>query len=81
MATSQQSFGTETIGEQKDMANLEKINLDSANEGSDIEKGNERPAPALLDWDSPDDPGNPLNWSKWKKIYHVIPPAVISFSA
>lgn len=25
----------------------------------------------LLDWDSPDDKGNPQNWSKWKKAFHL----------
>ncbi|KUJ18013.1 MFS multidrug transporter-like protein, partial [Mollisia scopiformis] len=84
MAASQQSFGTGSMTEEneKNIPDLEKANNESANEGSDLEKGEERPsASALLDWDSPDDPGNPMNWSKWKKRYHVVPPAVISFSA
>lgn len=83
MPTPQQIFATATMGaEEKDMPELEKGNLDSGNEGSDLEKGEERPvAPSVLDWDGPNDPGNPMNWSKWKKIYHVVPPAIISFSA
>lgn len=28
-------------------------------------------APAELDWDSPDDPDNPKNWTLRKKIYHL----------
>jgi len=33
-------------------------------------------SPPTLDWDGPDDPDNPLNWSMSKKAYHTfIPPA------
>jgi hypothetical protein len=32
------------------------------------------------DWNGPDDPANPMNWSKWKRGLHVVPPAIISFT-
>ncbi|KAG8156547.1 hypothetical protein KVR01_013651 [Diaporthe batatas] len=32
-----------------------------------------------LDWETPDDPENPRNWPKWKRIFHTIVPAVWSF--
>jgi len=32
------------------------------------------------DWNGPNDPANPLNWPNWKRYYHVIPPALISFT-
>jgi hypothetical protein len=35
----------------------------------------------ISDWNGPDDPDNPLNWPKWKRQYHVVPAALISFSA
>ena len=54
---------------------------DLANE--DLERGKEDPQvpPVVLDWDRPDDPENPMNWPKWKRRFHVVPPAVISFAA
>lgn len=35
---------------------------------------------ALVDWDSPDDPGNPQNWSLGKKIIHTAVPGLFGFS-
>ncbi|TVY39814.1 Polyamine transporter [Lachnellula subtilissima] len=32
-----------------------------------------------LDWDSPEDPGNPQLWSTWKKVFHTAIPALIGF--
>ncbi|KAH8696794.1 MFS multidrug transporter-like protein [Phaeosphaeriaceae sp. PMI808] len=34
-----------------------------------------------LDWNGPDDPDNPTNWPKWKRYWHIVPPAIISFAA
>jgi hypothetical protein len=50
---------------------------------TDVEKGEQtKPTPSsVLDWSGPNDPDNPMNWSRWKRHYHVIPPAIISFSA
>jgi hypothetical protein len=36
---------------------------------------------AALDWTGPDDPENPLKWATLVRIYHIIPPALISFAA
>ncbi|KAF2020118.1 MFS general substrate transporter [Aaosphaeria arxii CBS 175.79] len=32
------------------------------------------------DWDGPQDPGNPLNWSLLSRIYHVTCPALFGFA-
>lgn len=32
-----------------------------------------------LDWDSPEDPGNPQLWSTWKKVFHTAIPALFGF--
>jgi hypothetical protein len=47
------------------------------------EKGNEPQSLPVdpLDWNGPDDPDNPLNWPARKRYLHVVPPALISFSA
>lgn len=37
-------------------------------------------AHAVLDWDGPDDTGNPKNWSVLKKIFHTAIPALYGFS-
>lgn len=34
-----------------------------------------------LDWDAPGDSDNPVNWSAWKRYWHVVPPSIIYFSA
>jgi hypothetical protein len=33
-----------------------------------------------LDWNGPDDPDNPHNWSTRKAIYHTINPAIFGFA-
>ncbi|KAI9813299.1 MAG: hypothetical protein M1827_004241 [Pycnora praestabilis] len=32
------------------------------------------------DWTGPDDPENPVNWSRWKRSYHVLVPALFAFT-
>jgi len=31
------------------------------------------------DWNGPNDPENPMNWSLWQRIYHTTVPALFSF--
>jgi MFS family permease len=35
---------------------------------------------AVIDWDGPDDPANPKNWSIGLRIYHTLLPALYGFS-
>jgi hypothetical protein len=35
------------------------------------------PAPSSLDWDGPDDPENPFNWSPAKRWYGTIVPGLL----
>ncbi|TAQ83895.1 hypothetical protein B7494_g7775 [Chlorociboria aeruginascens] len=49
-------------------------------EGADIEKAN-APTISVTDWDGPDDSENPMNWPKWKRSFHILPPALIAFAA
>ncbi|KAF2175705.1 putative bicyclomycin resistance protein [Zopfia rhizophila CBS 207.26] len=35
---------------------------------------------AAQDWNGPNDPLNPHNWSRWLRIYHTIPPALFGFA-
>jgi hypothetical protein len=35
---------------------------------------------ALVDWDSPEDPGDPKNWSVVKKVVHTAIPGFFGFS-
>ena len=55
-----------------DMA--EKREPDSVGD-TDLESG----LPVQLDWESPDDPGNPRNWPKAKKVFHTAVPALYGF--
>ena len=34
---------------------------------------------AALDWDGPEDVGNPRNWPTWKRVYHTSIPALYGF--
>ncbi|KAF1972765.1 MFS general substrate transporter [Bimuria novae-zelandiae CBS 107.79] len=36
--------------------------------------------PSGTDWDGPDDPGNPMNWSSAAKAYHVTVPGLYGFA-
>jgi hypothetical protein len=45
--------------------------VDSEGSGIPIEK---------VDWDSPDDPGNPQLWPMWKKVFHTAIPALYGFT-
>lgn len=31
------------------------------------------------DWTGPDDPENPINWLRWKKVYHTVIPGLFAF--
>lgn len=46
--------------------------------GSDTEEG--YGSEKILDWDSPEDPDNPMNWPKAKKIFHTMLPALFGFT-
>lgn len=35
--------------------------------------------PNIVDWDGPDDPENPMNWSRRKKITAIVIVAVLAF--
>lgn len=51
--------------------------LPPAREEHDVEQGEKIPSenlgqdPNIVDWEGPDDPANPLNWSGLKKNLHV----------
>lgn len=32
------------------------------------------------DWDGPDDPENPMNWPRWRKLYTVLMAGLQSFT-
>jgi hypothetical protein len=50
---------------------------------ADVEKASLPPSKevAARDWTGPDDPENPQNWPTWFRQYHIVPPALISFTA
>ncbi|CAN9154833.1 unnamed protein product [Alternaria alternata] len=46
-----------------------------------VDKDESRTLPvSSLDWNGPDDPDNPHNWSIWKAAYHTTIPAVFGFA-
>lgn len=34
----------------------------------------------VSDWNGPDDPDNPYNWSKGRRLHHAIAPALLGFA-
>jgi len=47
-----------------------------------LERGNRPPSGSVstADWNGPDDPDDPHNWSPRKRYAHIVPPALISFT-
>jgi hypothetical protein len=68
--------------------NLQDTQLEAANAG-DLEKPssastiiNEPPLdPNVVDWDGPDDPEHPLNWSKGQKNLHLVIVSLFALAA
>ena len=58
------------------VANKEGNESDSPTLGSDVEAGYPL---GKLDWDSPDDVGDPHNWSFKKRAFHTAIPALYGF--
>jgi hypothetical protein len=82
MSADEKSLGQASLPS-RDRISGSKDELSNLSDHDDPEKGNERPAAAFnpTDWRGPDDPDNPLNWPAWIRYCHVVPPAVISFTA
>lgn len=61
---------------------LEKEPSSPVDNPENLEKGTRTPNIPVdsTDWNGTDDPLNPLNWPAWKRYFHVVPPALISFS-
>jgi hypothetical protein len=77
-------------------SNLQDTQLEAANEqgtginmAEDLEKPssastilNEPPLdPNVVDWDDPDDPEHPLNWSKGQKNLHLVIVSLFALAA
>lgn len=62
-------------------ADVEKGSSLSAGPGS-IHNDSDSPAPAdpnIVTWDGPEDPANPMNWSKKKKVLNVATVSMVTF--
>lgn len=51
----------------------------SNHHGSSHDSGSEKPDPDLVDWDGPNDPANPMNFSKGRKWWISILTALLTF--
>lgn len=51
---------------------FDDLELLDANSWRQTEAGNEAKDPSIVEWDGPDDPENPLNWSAGRKWANVI---------
>ncbi|KAI1293952.1 major facilitator superfamily domain-containing protein [Xylaria venustula] len=70
----QASMENESAGEHKESTgSVDSLRKDRGN--GDAEKGGVLAAPKdpdIVDWDGPDDPANPRNWSKARKLTNVV---------
>jgi hypothetical protein len=53
-----------------------------ANSSQDVETKPPTPQQntSVTDWNGPDDPDNPHNWSTWNRVYHATIPALFGFA-
>lgn len=58
------------------IANKENLGIESPIPSKDVEAP---PAMTKLDWESIDDPLNPMNWPVGKKVFHTVFPAFYGF--
>lgn len=54
--------------------------LDEKNDEKDEGEDKEEKDPNLVDWDGPDDPGNPMNFPSWKKWMITVVAGLMTFS-
>ncbi|TVY42954.1 MFS transporter [Lachnellula subtilissima] len=57
-------------GEEEDLEKSTR-SISHLHSEKDNESGQKPLDPNIVDWDGPDDPANPMNWSKFKRIGHV----------
>jgi hypothetical protein len=66
-----------------DSTSLSSTPINHENEtasNANIDSPSIRQPPRVDDWDGPDDPENPHNWSLWLRAYHTAIPALFGFA-
>lgn len=87
MAGVQQALG-DSSGSADSLPNEKEKEIEKLN--TDLERSAPTPAMgdkttddsqrmAVTDWEGPNDPENPQNWSAPKKLYHVLVPTILGF--
>lgn len=78
---------TASILEAIERGSLQSDDGDDQSPGEDPEKSaplskhSTRSVPTTAqDWDGPDDPENPQNWSNFKRAFHIVPTAALGFA-
>ena len=57
----------------------EEKDTDGETQTPDVGSSDQETSVATMDWDSPEDAGNPRNWPTWKRVYHTSIPALYGF--
>jgi len=78
-------FNEENFSSEADVEmQRERTNRSSLNEKNDDDEKDdgeeEEKDPNLVDWDGPDDPGNPMNFPEWKKWMITVVAGLMTFS-
>jgi multidrug resistance protein len=64
----------------EEMSPVDKITSDSEKGVQEVNDNAPRIPASALDWDGPDDPGNPQNWTTFKKAWHTGATATLGFA-
>lgn len=75
-----ESFKTIHTSHESSIQDTQRDDVEKAQSSSSTHDQHTTNVVAADDWDGPDDPGNPQNWSGFKKTYHFFPIAFISFA-
>jgi RES domain-containing protein len=66
-------------GEEKELEDTKDLERSVPESKDEDTGGNEDSRAAVMDWDGPNDPGNPQTWSESKKMYHILVPTLLGF--
>lgn len=78
----EENFSSEADVEmQRERTNRSSLNEKKNDDDDEKDDGNEEEKdPNLVDWDGPDDPGNPMNMPEWKKWMITVVAGLMTFS-
>lgn len=71
--------GSTDTPQEKETSDLESGLFNPSIDAASIRPPSEERDRDIVDWDGPDDPENPLNWTRRKRVSHVALVSIITF--